>query len=153
MNCVAEDKVLGWSHFESICKQRLFSPRFVHGKVENIVEKVEKDYHQHFCLFPQSCQKFPVLQNCGTIRLFGEEWNKRLPVYFRLSWQLIRHKILALSTLEAFVHCNFSVVQMNLIFFDRVENIVGKGEKDAYLAFSHFPAVLFKGGFSRAIIQ
>ena len=45
------------------------------------------------------------------------------------------NKILALSESNAFADDNFSVAQMMQYFFDRVENIVGKGENAGYQHF------------------
>ena len=47
--------------------------------------------------------------------------------------------ILALSKMKTFLDINFTMAQMVQSFFDRVENIVGKGENAGYQHFLIFP--------------
>ena len=58
------------------------------------------------------------------------------------------NKILALSKWKAFADNNFSGTQMVQFFSDRVENVVGNGEK---AGFQHF--LLFQQGFQKVFFQ
>ena len=57
--------------------------------------------------------------------------------------------ILDRSKFKAFVEDNFSVIQMVQYFYDRVENIVGKGENAGYQHFPLFPQCFQKTFSSR----
>ena len=46
--------------------------------------------------------------------------------------------------LKAFADDKFSIAKMKISFFDRVENIVGKGENAGYQHFLHFPQCFSK---------
>ena len=48
-------------------------------------------------------------------------------------------KILNWSKLEAFAYEKFNIAKMMISVFDRIENIVGKGENAGYQHFLHFP--------------
>ena len=52
-------------------------------------------------------------------------------------------KSLLLSKLKAFADKNFNVVQVMQFFYDRVENIVGKGENAGYKPFLLFAQCFF----------
>ena len=54
-----------------------------------------------------------------------------------------------LSKLKAFADENFNVVQMMQFFYDRVKNIVGKGENAGYKPFLLFPQCFLSASFSR----
>ena len=47
--------------------------------------------------------------------------------------------------MKAFADDTFNVIQMAHYFYDRVENIVGKGKKYWLPAFSSFPLMFLKG--------
>ena len=54
---------------------------------------------------------------------------------------------LPLSKLKAFADDNSNVAQMVQFFWDRVENIVGKGENAGYQHFLLFPQCFQKSSF------
>ena len=56
-------------------------------------------------------------------------------------------KLLDQPILKAFADDNFKVAQMVQFFFDRVENIVGKGENAGYHQFFLFPQCTQKSSF------
>ena len=57
-------------------------------------------------------------------------------------------KILPLSKLKAFADDNFIVAQIAKFFFNRVENIVEKGENADFQHFLLFPQCFQKASFS-----
>ena len=57
--------------------------------------------------------------------------------YFIIKF-LPNNKILALSNLKAFADSMSNVAKMMISVFDRVENIVGKGENAGYQHYHHF---------------
>ena len=97
------------------------------GWIENIADKGENAGYQHFLLFPQCFQKasFSGLLILG---LYG----KRLTLYQTTT-------VLGLSKLNKIADDYFNVAQMVHFFFDRLENIVGKGENAGYQHFLLFP--------------
>ena len=56
-------------------------------------------------------------------------------------------KILDMTKLRAFAGDKINVAQMMIFVFDRVENIVGKGENAGYQHFLLFPTMFSKGFF------
>ena len=50
-----------------------------------------------------------------------------------------RHYVELVSILKAYADDKLNVAEMIISFFDRVENIVGKGENADFSAFSPFP--------------
>ena len=56
-------------------------------------------------------------------------------------------KILPLSKLRAFADDNFSVAQIAKFFFNRVENIVEKGENAGFQHFLLFPQCFQEASF------
>ena len=54
-------------------------------------------------------------------------------------------KILDMTKLKAFADDKIIVAQIMISVFDRVENIVGKGENAGYQHFSPFPTMFSKG--------
>ena len=107
--------------------------QFFFDRIENIVEKGENAGFQNFLSFTQCFQKacFSALLKMG---LCGN------------GLTLPNDKILPSSTL--FVENDFRMVDMVQFFFDRVENIVEKGERlvSGILSFSH-------NGFKRLLFQ
>ena len=61
---------------------------------------------------------------------------------------LPKHKILGMTKLEAFADDKINIAQMMISVFDRVENIVGKGENAGYQHFLLFPQCFQKASFS-----
>ena len=57
---------------------------------------------------------------------------------------------LDLSELRAFVDNNFNVAQMEWFFFDKIENMVGKGENAGYQHFLLFLQCFQKANTTRA---
>ena len=64
---------------------------------------------------------------------------------------LPNNKILDLSKLKAFADNNLNVYQKLKFAFERVENIVGKGENAGYQHFLLFPQYFQKASFSRVV--
>ena len=60
-------------------------------------------------------------------------------------------KILDQTKLKAFADDTFNVAQMLTFVFDRIDNIVGKGEKASYHYFPLFPQCLQKASFSGSL--
>ena len=106
--------------------------KFFPDRIENIVEKGENTGFQNFLFFPRFQKaSFSALLKMG---LCGN------------GLTLPNDKILPSSTL--FVENDFRMVDMVQFFFDRVENIVEKGERlvSGILSFSH-------NGFKRLLFQ
>ena len=64
VNSLPNDKLLDWSDFKDFADDKInvtYRINFVMGGVENIVEKGENDFYQHFNLFPQCFQKSSLL--------------------------------------------------------------------------------------------
>ena len=56
---IPNNKILHWSKFEASADEKMNvvkKLKFVHGRVEHIVEKEENAGYQHFLLFPQCFQ-------------------------------------------------------------------------------------------------
>ena len=60
-------------------------------------------------------------------------------------------KILDCSKLKAFADDKIKVFEMMIFVFDRVENIVGKGENAGYQHFLLFPTMFLKGLFYKVV--
>ena len=60
-------------------------------------------------------------------------------------------KILDCSKLKAFADDKIKVFEMMIFVFDRVENIVGKGENAGYQHFLLFPTMFSKGLFVKVV--
>ena len=56
-----------------------------------------------------------------------------------------------MTKLKAFADNKINVAQMMISVFDRVENIVGKGENAGYLRFLLFPQCFQKASFLESI--
>ena len=84
--------------------------------VENIVGKGENAGYQHFLLFPQYFQKASFSSSLKV----GSVWYGVNP--------FPNDKILDQTKLKAFADDKLNVTKMIISVFDRVENIVGKGE-------------------------
>ena len=92
--------------------------------VGSIVEKGENAGYQHFLLFPQCFQKASPLGSFNS---------------------LPNNMVLDLTKWKAFADDKINEAQMMISVFDRVENIVGKGEN---AVFQHF--LLFQQYFQKA---
>ena len=101
------------------------------------MEKVEIACYEQFLLFSQ-CLKRLVLQT-------------RKNQGFFLVKSLTDDKILALSKLKEFADNNLSVAQLVQFYYERVENMVGKGENVGYQRFLLFPTMLSKGSFLKVV--
>ena len=60
-------------------------------------------------------------------------------LYKLTNYFFLKHKKLALTKLKAFADDTFNVSKMKLSVFDRIENIVGKGENAGDQHFLLFP--------------
>ena len=133
-NLLPDDKILDWSklkqsadnNFEFDVNSRKFSKL-----VENTVGKGELARHEQFLLFPQCFQKacFPGASK-GVVLW---EWVNYLP----------DDKIWGSTKLKTFADDKFSVAKI-ISLFNRVENIVGKGEN------APFPTMFSKSCIYRA---
>ena len=66
---------------------------------------------------------------------------------------LANDNVLAVTKLKAFADDKFNIGKMKISLFDRVENIVGKGENAGYQHFFLFPNVFSRATFYRVIIS
>ena len=71
------------------------------------------------------------------------------PLYWAIFFfnSLPNGKILDVTKLKAFVEDKINIAQITISVFDRVENIVGKGESAAYQHFLLFPQCFQKASF------
>ena len=60
-------------------------------------------------------------------------------------------RFLASSKLKAFADDNFNMAQIVQFFFEKVENVVGKGENAGYQHFLLFPQCLLLAFFPRVV--
>ena len=58
-----------------------------------------------------------------------------------------QYKILDVTKLETFADNKINAAQVMISVFDRVENMVGKGENDGYQHFLLFPQCFLKASF------
>ena len=79
---------------------------------------------------------------------FSMVWSKMLSCGNGITLYQTDKKIVAFSKLKAFADDDSNVAQTALPFFDRVENIVGKGENAGYQHFPLFPQCLQKAAFT-----
>ena len=61
---------------------------------------------------------------------------------------LPNEKFLGLTKLKAFADNKFSVAKIMISLFDRVENIVEKGENAGYQHFLHFPLCFLEASYT-----
>ena len=75
----------------------------------------------------------------------------KVRIVWKKIYSLPHSTSLDLSKLKAFADDNFKVVQMVHFYFDRVENMVGKGENAGYQHFLLFPLCFQKASFFRVM--
>ena len=102
---------------------------FVLDRVENIVGKGVNAVYQHLLLF-QLCFQMVSLSGSSKMGLYGN-----LGVFNPLP----NDQILDWPKFKAFAEDNLNVAKMMVSLYDRVENIVGKGENAGYQHFLLFP--------------
>ena len=110
------------------------------------------------CLSVHLCTKYLLLSRAGggikshlvtaPVRIcFGVQ----LVVLLALINSLPIDKFLDRSKLKVFAEDNLKVVRMMIYVFDRVENIVGKGENASYQHFLLFPQCFQKSSLSGSL--
>ena len=98
--------------------------------------------YERFLLFLQCFQKacLPV----ASIGVIVWEWVNQ---YFSFFNSLPNNKILDVTKLKAFADDKINIAQVKISIFDKVENIVGKGENAGYQHFLLFPQCFQKASF------
>ena len=106
-------------------------------RVENTVGKGDTARYEQYLLFPQCFQKacFPGASK-GVIVW---EWVNTLP----------NDNILALTKFKAFANDKFTVAKMKISILDRIENIVGNGEKAGNTSIFSFSHNFFESSFTK----